>query len=204
MQSSNWQTFVTALLGGVVSALLYPFFSYFITRWLNSKLVKIDLRPADESPINTHISLPLQIINNSFLALKNVSVFIYTEYQNEDIISKQEEPSIQAYFSNSAFQWTRLSWAKVVDSKIVSQCDINQGEKADLNVFRLHSKKNARPILQIASEQGFYKKDTDRRGRVLLNAQKNYLFRIKITAENILPVVKAFRYVNNGNYIQFY
>ncbi|AEW00266.1 hypothetical protein A4D02_23335 [Niastella koreensis] len=204
MQSSSWQTFITALLGGVVSALLYPFFSYYITRWLNSKFVRIELRSPDESPINRHISLPLQVVNGSFVSLKNVSVFIYTEYQNEDIISKQEEPNIHAYFSNSAFQWTSLSWAKVVDSKILSQCDINQGEQADLNVFRLHPRGSARPILQIASEQGFSKQGTDRRGRVLLNAQKDYLFKIKVTAENILPAERSFRFLNNGNYIETY
>lgn len=199
---SQLQIFVSALIGGTVTAVFYPITRYFFVRWINSKKVKIELRLPDESPLNNHISHPLRIVNNSVSTIKGAICFIFMEYQPEDILPANAGSNIKAYRSNSSHQWATLSWARVVDDKIRSNSDLNIGEEADLNVFRYHQRSDARPILQVASEQGFSKSGTDRTGRVILFGDKDYLFTIKVTGENIFPIKKSFRFNHAGRYIR--
>jgi hypothetical protein len=196
MQSniSLLQIFVSAIIGGTVTAVLYPIAKYFFVRWINTRKVKIKLRPADESPINEHISHPLRITNKGISTIKSATCFIFIEYLPEDLVPPNQEPNIQAYRSNSSYQWLSLSWARVIDDKIRSVTELNVGDEADLNVFRFHKRAEARPLLQIASEQGFHKSGSGRTGRVLLFADKDYLFKIKVTGDNIFPITKSFRF----------
>lgn len=199
---SNLQIFISALIGGTVTALLYPIVRYFFVRWLNTKNLKIELRQPDKSPMNPHISHPLCVVNKSVSTIKSATCFIFMEYLPEDIVSIDQEPNIHSYRSNSAYQWVSLSWARIIDDKIRSVADLNVREEATLNIFRFHKRGDARPILQVASEQGFHKPGTSRTGRVLLFGDKDYLFSVMVTGDNIFPVNKSFRFNHRGCYIE--
>lgn len=182
--------FYAALIGGVVSAILLPVTNYLLIRILNRLLVKVIVEKPIQNFNHNYWTYSLRIKNHALTSLKNVIAFVSLNYESHDIVVDHE---IKTYTVNTSDHPLMLSWAKVVHDRNIPNIDINQGESADLNFIRYHQNPTL-PLIQIASEQGFYHDKWENKGRVLLKAHKDYYFRILITADNIFPIKKKLRF----------
>ena len=87
-----------------------------------------------------------------------------------------------------------LSWAKFSTGQNLPELNINQGDVADINLFRCH-----KTYIEIASESGFYN-NTGGKARVYLTP-RDYDFKLLLTAENIFPITRKYTYNFNSNAI---
>jgi hypothetical protein len=180
---------ISAIAGGFFTALFLPFISHFTIRSFNHKRVAVRSGTLIDGKEKMHKNLPLIVTNNSYSSIKNVVAFLTIGYDKDDIKASYE---IDVFNAETPFDHQlTLSWSKQLGDRIVPYCDINQGESADLNLFRIHPG-NQTSYLEIPSENGFSHKGLNRTGRLLLDATKNYNFSILITADNITPIRKSY------------
>ena len=172
-------SFVSALVGGIVSAIVYPFITFWGIRFINSRriLVEIDDERKD--------FIYLKITNNSFITLKSVMGFITISNSDDDI-----NRDIIG-FCTTKVEHELLCWAKITDGKNKAEGDLNQGQMQRLNVL-FHDGHG----IQVPSEQGYTDKDKSLTGRIALK-NRNYLIDVTITAENITPIILNLEYDSN-------
>src|SRR5665213_2858456 len=144
------------------------------------------------------ILLPLIVTNNSYSSIKNVVAYLTLNYTKEDFRGDYE---INVFNAETPIDHQlTLSWSKQLGDRIVPYTDINQGESADLNLFRIHGSTDITVNIhniQIPSENGFSHKQLNRRGRLLLNGDKEYDFSVLITADNMAPIKRKYRFVHD-------
>jgi len=182
--------FYAALIGGAVSAILLPVTNYLFIRILNRLLVKVIIEKPIQNLNNKYWTYSLRIKNGAITSLRNVIAFVSLKYDLADIA---EDDEIKTYTVNTSAHPLMLSWAKVVHDRNIPNIDINQGESADLNFIRYHQKPIL-PLIQIASEQGFFHDKWANKGRILLKVHKDYHFVILITADNIFPIKRKLKF----------
>ncbi len=133
----------------------------------------------------------LRVTNNAGATLKNATVYIAIPYLIDDII---KESDLKSYNTTPRGRPLMLSWAKFSTGRNVPELNINQGDVADINLFRCREN-----YIEIASESGFCN-DTGGKARVYLSP-KDYEFIILMTAENIFPIKKKYTYNFKSNTI---
>lgn len=173
-----WKLIGSGIIGGIISSILFPLTSYCIQRLFNRSKLKIVADP--QNP------LLIRVVNNSYTTIRNAIGYIQIGFSESDLLGKYG--GIKRSLQSPSDQFMMLSWAKNINGIISPEININQGDTPDLNVFRLINEEG----LVVASEQGL-----DIFGatiRTLLNANKDYKFRIKVTAENIFPLTRNFIY----------
>jgi hypothetical protein len=175
-------TIIAGAIGGLISLLLLPFASYLFLRLFNRWLTVVEIEfPLDNSN-DGYITHPIRIRNNTFSTLKNVTAYILIKFAKDEI---GEDPNLQTYTVDTSDQPLMLSWAKVTEVGNRPNININQGESADLNLFRHHKNNKPLQLLQISSEQGFSNINKNIKGRVLLKLSREYPFSIYFKYPNI-------------------
>jgi hypothetical protein len=188
----NWLWIaLSAVGGGILTAILLPIVIYFFVRIFNNRRLEVRQGTLLQGLEKKHWNLPLILTNKSYSSIKNVIVYLKIGFSKEDL---REDPNIITFNAVTLFDHLlTLSWSKQLGDRIVPYTNINQGEPADLNLFRIHPIDNDVILLQIPSENGFYH-HSGRTGRLLLNGDKNYSFHILITADNMTPIRKYFTF----------
>lgn len=172
------QFIVSGIIGGVISSLIFPFTSYYSLRWFNSKRIEIKVDPNNP--------LSIMVINRSLSTIKNAIAHIQIHFEKSDIMSHNSVTTFTFHPSN---KYMPLAWARNINDIFTPIIDIHQLETPDLSVMRLMGAYNQH--LFIAAENGI---DPLKTVRVILDSKKDYKFKIKLIAENILPVIKSFKY----------
>jgi len=196
MLPPNWiWLMLSAFAGGVLTAIILPITNYFFVRTFNHRRVNVRSGSLIRGLKKNHWNLPLILTNNSYSSLKNVIAYLTISYSEEDL---RADPNIITFNAVTPLHHQlTLSWSKQLGDRIVPYTDINQGESADLNLFRFHQMDNGITLLQIPSENGFYHAERGRIGRLLLNGDRDYEFYILITADNMTPLKKKYIFNNN-------
>lgn len=174
---------LTAAIGGIFTGIVIPIAQYFIPRLFNRRRVKVNLDTRNESD---YFVFNLRVQNNSFASLKNV--YVYVDIDNEVNDIEKNETRIKFYCSDSRVSNGMLSWSKEINKINSPNIDINQGEAPDLNFIRLHNNNS----IEVASQEGFYDEEKRNKSRVLLKANRNFSFKILVTADNIWPILDEF------------
>jgi hypothetical protein len=132
--------FFSALLGGVVSAIFFPFVVYYGIRYYNTyKLsISIDNRRDDFQY--------LLIANNSISRLKSVLATISIDNNETDVYLNEHG------YCTTTITHEMTSWAKAIDGKNRPEIDLNPGENQRLNVLY----NNGESLIQIASEESYW------------------------------------------------
>ncbi len=185
-----WVLFSTAVIGGLATALVLPVVSYFFKRLFTRCQIKIEVEQPIINNTTKYIAHPIRVKNKSLVSLKNVVSFVTVKYGEKDIVIHGQ---IETYTVDTSDQPLMLSWAKVVKDGNLPAIDINQGESADLNLIRYHLNESL-PLVQFASEQGFWNPGWDNKGRLLLKSHKDYYFELLVTADNMWPKRRKYKF----------
>lgn len=163
--------FVAALIGGVVSSLIYPFVKYFGIRLINTCRLKISIDN------NRQDRIYLQVENRANNTLKSLVAFLTINNTESDIIESKKNQG----YCTTQIKREMLSWAKNVNGKNKSEIDLNQREVQRLNIILLNENDNS---IQVASENGYYVNE-DLKCRAVLNGNKDYEINLLITGDNL-------------------
>ncbi len=185
-----WVLFASAAIGGIATALVLPVVSYFFKRLLTRYLVSIEIERPIKNDMAKYIAFPIRIKNQSLVSLKNVVSFVTLSYAKEDMVIHDR---IETYTVDTSNQPLMLSWAKVVNNSNLPSMDINQGESADLNLIRYHLNESL-PLIQFASDQGFWNPGWNNKGRLLLKSHKDYYFELVVMADNMWPKRRKYKF----------
>ncbi|QEC68916.1 hypothetical protein FRZ67_16960 [Panacibacter ginsenosidivorans] len=189
--------FWTAILGAIAAGIVIPFVKYAIPRYFNKLLIKVTLEQRKE---NTYSVYNLRLFNKTFSTLKNVYAYVTIDNDASDIV-KQENFRISFFCSDSAVDFGMLSWSKNVNNQIAPNIDINQGEAPDINFVRYHVN-NPDDAIEVSSEQGFFDEKLKNSSRIVLKAgNRDFIFNVLITADNICPKKLSFRFNHNSRNI---
>jgi hypothetical protein len=187
LSSMTKEQIISGIVGGLITSIAIPFFSYFVVRLLNKWLVCIFLdTPRDEADYRVY---NIRVRNNSLVTLKNVIAYVSIDNSANDIIPNSERGNIQIFNGTMTVDNSYLSWSKNIANSNSSEIEINQGEVPDINLIRHHINKTHKGI-EIASEQGFFGDNST--ARTLLRPNKNYTINIKITGDNFWPKKRKF------------
>lgn len=173
---------ISGLVGGIISSLLYPIITHLGIRYFNK--LRVSLFVDEHDPFNC------RVLNKSFLSLRNVIAYITINNDKNDLIQSSR---IQVFCSDKKVVEDRLSWSKNIDGKNISEIDIHQGESQKLNLIRYHEN-DPRNAIEVASEQGFFDENINNKSRAVLFSNRDYIFEIKLIADNLAPIKKKFIY----------
>lgn len=178
---------ISGVIGGIISSIFFPFISYWGLRRFNSSRLKINIDPQDP--------LLLRIENNSLASIKNAVGYIQIDFEDHDILKLGY--GLERFLQKPSTQFMMLAWARNVDGKISPIQDIHQGETPDLSVLRISGGDGSGLI--VSSENGL---SGEKPIRIILNVTKDYHFKIKLTGENILPIIKKYKFDSKNKVIK--
>jgi hypothetical protein len=171
---------LSAIGGGITTSVFFPVINYFFVRTFNWSRVRVYVEPNNP--------LLLRVANRSLATIKNATGYIKIDLTQGQILDNTPVPT---FLFKPSDQFMMLAWAKNVEGKISPTIDIHQGETPDLSVFS-----NEGVGLVLASENGL---DYSRAPvRAVLSHLHHYNFEIRITAENMLPISKKYRFDRNS------
>jgi hypothetical protein len=185
---------ILGAIGGLFTAIFFPIINFFIPRLWNKGKIKISITSREEGSYKVFNIL---IKNRSIISIKNVSAYVTINNTKNDI---QIHPRISFFCTDAKVEYGMLSWSKNTDYKNLPELDINQGDRHQINFVRVHNEASQN-IIEVASEQGFFDEKMRSTARVVLRANRNYTFCIKVTGDNLWPKSKRFYYKYSENTI---
>lgn len=82
---------LSALLGGILTAILLPIVIYFFVRIYNNRRLEVKPGTLLQGLEKKHWNLPLILTNKSYSSIKNVIVYLKIGFSKEDL---REDPNI--------------------------------------------------------------------------------------------------------------